>query len=102
MEKGGWVYIVTNRPNGTLYDGVTNDLARRIAQHRAGVFDGFSRKHGLKRLVYAERHSDITEAIVREKRIKTWLRAWKIRLIVAGNPDWLDLFEAEFGRESSK
>ena len=102
MEKGGWVYILTNRPNGTLYMGVTNDLARRIAEHRQGTADGFTRKHQLKHLVYAERHSDITEAIAREKRIKTWLRAWKIRLIVAGNPEWRDLFEAEFSQDSDK
>lgn len=93
MDKRGWVYIVTNRPNGTLYIGVTSNLERRVAQHRAGSFDGFTRQHGLKRLVYAERHEAIAAAIAREKRLKTWLRAWKVRLIHAENPDWRDLSE---------
>jgi putative endonuclease len=91
MDKGGWVYILTNRPNGTLYVGVTSDLTRRIAQHRDGSFTGFTKDYGLKRLVYAERHEDIASAIAREKRLKTWLRAWKVRLIVADNPAWNDL-----------
>ena len=91
MHLGGWVYILTNRPNGTLYIGVTSDLAQRMAQHRDGKFDGFTKYYGLKRLVYAERHEEIAVAIAREKRLKTWLRAWKVRLIVADNPDWRDL-----------
>jgi putative endonuclease len=95
MQLGGWVYILTNRPNGTLYVGVTSDLVLRMAQHRDGTFEGFSKEYGLKRLVYAERHDDIAGAIAREKRLKTWLRAWKVRLIVAENPDWRDLAEEE-------
>ncbi len=91
--KGGWVYIVTNRRNGTLYIGVTNDLGRRIWEHREGLVDGFTKRYGLKRLVYAERHDDITEAIQREKTLKRWPRAWKVRLIHADNPAWDDLYE---------
>ena len=68
---GGWVYVLTNRPNGTLYVGVTGDLARRIDQHRTGMIDGFTKRYGLGRLVYVERHADIRAAIQREKNIKT-------------------------------
>jgi putative endonuclease len=92
--KGGWVYIVTNRPNGTLYVGVTSDIAKRAWEHREGVVDGFTKRYGLKRLVYAERHDEITDAIHREKRMKSWPRAWKINLIRASNPAWKDLYES--------
>ena len=88
---GGWVYIMTNRPDGTLYVGVTADLPRRVWEHRNETADGFTKRYGLKRLVYAERHEDIRDAIHREKTIKTWRRAWKIRLIRGANPDWDDL-----------
>jgi putative endonuclease len=91
--SGGWAYIVTNKPDGTLYTGVTSDLRRRAWEHREGLVDGFSKRHGLKRLVYVERHDDIREAIRREKAIKTWRRAWKVRLIRSVNPDWNDLYE---------
>jgi len=91
--QGGWVYIVANRPNGTLYVGVTSDLARRIWEHREGVVDSFTKRYGLKRLVYAERHEDIRLAIQRERNLKHWPRAWRVRLIVAANPDWIDLFD---------
>ena len=90
---GGWIYIMTNRPDGTLYIGVTNDLARRAFEHREGLNEGFTRRYGLTRLVYAERHDDIRTAIQREKTLKHWPRAWKTRLIMARNPDWLDLYE---------
>lgn len=89
---GGWVYIMTNRPNGTLYVGVTSNLARRVWEHRAGVAEGFTRKYGLKRLVYSEFHEDVRAAIQREKNLKHWPRAWKTRLIVASNPEWDDLY----------
>jgi putative endonuclease len=89
---GGYVYILTNRPNGILYVGVTNDLIRRIFEHRSGFVDGFTKQHGLKRLVYFEKFDDIRDAIQREHNIKHWPRAWKIRMIVAGNPDWDDLY----------
>jgi putative endonuclease len=91
---GGWVYIVTNCPKGTLYVGVgvTSDLARRIWEHREGVVAGFTSRYALKRLVFAERHDAIQAAIQREKNIKHWSRAWKIDLIEAENPRWDDLF----------
>ncbi len=90
---GGWVYIVTNRPNGILYVGVTSDIARRAWEHREGIVDGFTKRYGLKRLVYAERHEDIRIAIQREHNIKHWRRSWKVQLILADNPDWDDLYD---------
>ena len=91
--SGGWVYVTTNRVNGTLYVGMTGDLARRVWEHREGVTEGFSKRYGLKRLVYFERHDRIEDAIQREKNIKHWPRAWKTRLIVRSNPEWLDLYD---------
>jgi len=91
--SGGWVYIMTNRPNGTIYVGVTSDLARRAWEHREGIIEGFTKRHGLKRLVYAEHHEDIRTAIQREHVIKHWPRAWKIRLIHKENPEWADLYD---------
>lgn len=93
MEKGGWVYTMTNAAHGTLYIGVTADLAARVTQHREGRGSEFCAKYGLTRLAYAERHADIREAIAREKAMKKWKRQWKLRLIRQQNPDWLDLFE---------
>jgi putative endonuclease len=89
---GGYVYILTNRPNGILYAGVTNDLVRRVFEHQSGFVEGFTKRYGLKRLVYFERFDDIREAIQREHNIKHWPRAWKIRTIVAANPNWDDLY----------
>jgi putative endonuclease len=91
--SGGWVYIVTNRRDGTLYVGVTSDIARRAWEHREGVVDGFTNRYRLKRLVHAEHHNDIRHAIQREKTIKHWSRAWKIALIEKQNPDWNDLYD---------
>jgi putative endonuclease len=93
MGKGGWTYIMTNKPRGVLYIGVTADLAARALQHREGTGSTFCRKYNLTRLVLAERHDDITYAIAREKALKAWQRAWKIDLIEQQNPDWRDLFE---------
>jgi putative endonuclease len=93
---GGWVYVMTNKPNGTLYVGVTADIARRAFEHRNGMVEGFTQQYGLKRLVYAERHDDIRDAIQREKRIKHWPRQWKINLIAAENPEWKDLYDSLF------
>jgi putative endonuclease len=93
MNDGGYVYIPTNRPNGVLYVGVTNDLVRRIYEHRSGYADGFTKRHELKRLVYFERFEDIGTAIQREHNIKHWSRAWKVRKIMVYNPDWKDLYE---------
>lgn len=84
---------MTNRPNGTLYIGVTSNLARRVWEHREGPAEGFAKRYGLKRLVYAERHDDIRLALQREKTMKHWLRAWKVRVIEEMNPDWEDLYE---------
>ena len=87
----GWVYILANRRNGALYTGVTADLAQRVRQHKAGEGSAFARKHGLTKLVHAEPFDDIRDAILREKRLKKWRRAWKLSLIERGNPDWRDL-----------
>src|ERR1700758_972601 len=82
---GGYIYFMTNRPNGILYVGVTNDLVRRVYEHRSGAVEGFTRRYGLKHLVHFERFEDIRTAIQREHTIKHWSRAWKIRLIMAAN-----------------
>ena len=89
----GWVYLLTNRPNGILYIGVTDDLIRRIWEHREGVVEGFTKRYGLKRLVYFEHYQDIREARQREQNLKHYPGAWKIRLILLNNPDWDDLYE---------
>ena len=93
MARGGWTYIVTNKPGGVLYIGVTSDLAARIHQHRISGGSAFCRKYGLKRLVLAERHDTIEQAIAREKAMKAWKREWKIALIESFNPAWDDLYE---------
>ena len=85
------VYIVVNRKNGAIYKGVTSNLFQRIYQHREGSFDGFSRKHGTKTLVWLEAHATMENAILREKQIKKWNRQWKINLIEKENKDWRDL-----------
>jgi putative endonuclease len=90
---GGWVYCVTNKRNGVLYVGVSSNLARRAYEHHEGQVDGFSKHYGLKRLVYYEWFDDIRDAIQREKTIKHWPRAWKVRLIHTLNPEWDDLYE---------
>jgi putative endonuclease len=91
--KGGWVYILTNKRNGVLYVGVTADLPKHAWEHREGVVAGFTKRYGLKLLVYFEWHDQITLAIQREKNIKHWPRAWKTELIQSVNPEWKDLFE---------
>ncbi len=93
MRKGGWVYILTNKPNGVLYIGVTTDIAARMMQHREGKGSSFCRKYGLRTLVYVEQHDEIVAAIAREKSLKAWKRTWKIELIEKANPRWDDLFE---------
>jgi putative endonuclease len=92
----GWVYMMSNRRNGTLYVGVASDLPRRAYQHRSGLMDGFTKRYGLKLLVYYEQHADIRTAIQREKAIKHWPRARKVRLIHSINPDWQDLYDRLF------
>ncbi len=89
--RGGWDYIMTNRPNGTLYTGVTSNIGRRAYERREGLIDRFTKRYGLKRLVYM--YERITDAIQRESNMKHWRRAWKVRLILDANPGWADLFE---------
>ncbi len=93
MDRSPCVYILTNRPYGTLYVGVTADLPRRVWEHRNEFVEGFTKKHGLKRLVWYEQHESMIEAISREKRIKRWRRDWKVNLIQSSNPTWGDLYE---------
>jgi putative endonuclease len=88
-----WVYILASKPGGTLYVGVTNNLVRRVYEHREGLIDSFTKRYGLKALVYFEAHETIAAALQREKNIKHWPREWKIDLIVASNPSWQDLYE---------
>ena len=88
-----WVYILANKPGGTLYVGVTNDLVRRIFEHREGLVAGFTKRYGLKMLVYFEQHDTAPLAIQREKNIKHWPREWKIDLILSTNPEWRDLYD---------
>ena len=91
--SGGYVYILASKPYGTLYIGVTNDLAFRVWQHREGQGSTFCREHGVSRLVHYEVFEDISNAIHREKRLKKWNRQWKIDLIERANPRWDDLYE---------
>jgi putative endonuclease len=88
-----WVYILASKPRGTLYVGITNDLVRRVAEHRDGVVPGFTKTYNVKMLVYFEEHESVLDAIKREKRVKRWARAWKIALIRDSNPEWRDLFD---------
>ena len=91
--EGAWVYMMTNRPNGILYTGVTAHIRHRAWEHREGLVGGFTKRYALKRLVYVEPHPDIGSAIRRERNMKHWPRAWKVRLILATNPDWGDLYD---------
>ncbi|HEX9535712.1 MAG TPA: GIY-YIG nuclease family protein [Stellaceae bacterium] len=85
------VYILASQRNGTLYVGVTSEPNRRVSEHKADVVDGFTKRYAVHRLVYAELHATMAEAILPEKRIKKWRRAWKIMLIEQSNPNWTDL-----------
>jgi putative endonuclease len=87
------VYILASRRNGTLYVGVTADIVSRVWDHRSGAVDGFTKTYGVHLLVYVEFHDTMAEAILREKQIKEWRRAWKIELIERGNPQWRDLYD---------
>jgi putative endonuclease len=86
------VYILASKRNGTLYIGVTSDLVERIWQHKNDAVEGFTKKYGVHTLAYYELHEDMESAILREKRLKKWNRAWKLRLIEEKNPDWNDLY----------
>lgn len=87
-----YVYILASQKNGTLYVGVTNDLIKRVWQHKNKVADGFTKKYGIDKLVYYEATENIESAILREKQLKKWNRAWKIRIIHEMNPEWNDLY----------
>jgi putative endonuclease len=88
-----WVYILASKPGGTPYVGVTNNLVRRVYEHREGLAESFTKRYGIKTLVYFESHETIVVALQREKNIKHWSREWKINLIVASNSDWRDLYD---------
>ena len=95
--KDPCVYILASAPNGVLYVGVTSDLYGRMEEHAQGLFEGFTKKYSVKQLVYYEFFETMPEAIQREKRLKEWQRAWKVRLILGMNPDWKNLFDPESG-----
>ncbi len=94
MEKRFWVYILASDYNGTLYIGVTSDLPKRGWEHKNDVVEGFTKKYGIKRLVYFEEHASAEAAIKRERQMKEWKRDWKINLIERENPHWNDLYES--------
>ena len=93
-ERTYFVYILASKPYGTLYVGITNDLLRRVYEHREGLLPGFTKRYAVKTLVYFESFATAAEAIHREKRIKKWPRQYKINLILASNPRWDDLYDA--------
>ena len=88
------VYILASQRNGALYIGVTSDLTKRIWQHRHAPADGFTKQYAIHMLVHYELHQDMRSAITREKQLKKWNRAWKLRLIESTNPDWIDLYDS--------
>jgi putative endonuclease len=88
----GYVYMMANKPYGTLHTGVTSDLIHRVSEHREGVIEGFTKRYGIKMLVWYEQHGTIEGAIQRETSIKRWPRQWKINLIERENRHWIDLF----------
>jgi putative endonuclease len=92
MDSTFWLYILASRRHGTLYIGVTNDLARRVFEHREGLIPGFTQRYGVKQLVFAHPYSSIDEARAAEHSMKRWRRSWKIQLIERDNPDWRDLY----------
>ncbi len=89
-----YVYILASRKDGTIYIGVTNDIVRRVYEHRIKAVPGFTLKYNITRLVWFETYEDAYTAISREKELKKWKRAWKVQLIEAQNPDWNDLYES--------
>mgnify|MGYP003335131362 FL=1 len=91
--REGCVYFMSNKRDGIIYCGVTSDISRRAYEHREGLIEGFTKRYGLKRLVWMEFHDSMADAIQRESSIKRWPRAWKVRLIHQDNPDWDDLYD---------
>ena len=92
MQKYFYVYIITNKRNGTLYIGVTSNIVKRIYEHKNNLANGFSKKHKLHTLIYYEQYLDALSAIAREKQLKKWKRLWKLKLIDRTNPKWRDLY----------
>jgi putative endonuclease len=97
MEKTSYVYILASKPNGILYIGCTANLIKRVYEHKNAFVPSFTKKYDVKQLVYYEVHQDIQEALLRERQMKKWNRAWKIRLIQSQNPDWIDLYPSILG-----
>ena len=91
--KNYYTYILANKPNGTLYTGMTSDLLKRVHEHKNGLVSGFTKKYNVHKLVYFEETNDAYNAITRERRIKKWNRQWKIELIEKSNPEWEDLYD---------
>ena len=91
--KNYYVYILSSKRNGTLYTGVTSDIIKRVYEHKNGLVEGFSKKYSIHNLVWYEAHWSAEAAIAREKHIKKWKRAWKLKLIEEENPDWIDLYK---------
>lgn len=91
-QKEYYVYILASQKYGTLYIGITNNLLKRVYQHKEGLVAGFTKKYHVHQLVYYEVHGDVNEAILREKQMKKWRRDWKINLIERDNPQWLDIY----------
>lgn len=102
MKTQGSVYILASKPKGTIYTGVTSNLLQRVWQHKNNQIEGFTQKYDVKQLVYYEVTEDIVSAIAREKQIKKWNRAWKIRLIEEMNPEWRDLYYELIGEDKAK
>ena len=88
-----YIYMLASHRNGTLYIGMTNDLLRRVREHKSGLIEGFTKKYGVHMLVWYEAAESASSAIQREKQLKRWRRAWKLRIIEEGNPEWRDLFD---------
>lgn len=97
MEKLPCVYILASKRLGTLYIGVTSNLCSRISQHKLGLVPGFTKRYGVRHLVWFEQHGTMEDAILREKQLKNWQRGWKIELIEKSNPVWRDLFDETCG-----
>ena len=98
--KSYYVYILANKRNGTLYIGVTNDLERRIYEHKNNIIEGFTQQYNIKKLVYFEETGSIKSALEREKQLKNWKREWKLDLIESSNPEWKDISEKWYGTAS--